>query len=151
MLNVPPVVLYVEDEESDAVLMEIAFKKEGLPEAFRTVGSGRAAMDYLAGAGTYADRGAYPVPQVVLLDLNLPEVHGFEVLEWIRTQPLYGQLPVVVFTSSVREDDEGKARALGANDFVSKPNSPARFREVVRKLREQWLSPGELANGAPAS
>lgn len=121
------------------MLMRIAFVREGLERAFCTVGDGQTAIDYLSGVGRYAVREQYPVPAVVLLDLNLPEVHGFEVLQWIRRHPLHQHLPVVVFSSSVREEDEGKARALGANDFVSKPNSPARFREVVQKLRRDWL------------
>src|SRR5215469_12313991 len=82
-------VLYVEDEEGDRLFMGLAFAKEGLEGALRTVNDGKSAQNYLSGKGMYADREKHPLPTVVLLDLNLPEVHGFEVLEWIRAQPLH--------------------------------------------------------------
>ena len=73
------------------------------------------------GAGPFAERENYPLPGVVLLDLNLPEVHGFEVLKWIRAHPSLRELPVVVFTSSARNEDRDRARLLGANEFMRKP------------------------------
>ena len=134
------IVLYVEDEESDALLMQIAFRLEGLQAGYRTVSNGQAALDYLAGHGEFAKRDRYPLPHVVLLDLNLPEVHGFEVLKWIRAQPAFKTLPVVVFSSSMRAEDQAKARQLEANDFVPKPNSQAVLRKLVRDLKMKWLS-----------
>ena len=103
------------------------------------VNHGQAAIDYLSGAGAFADRENYPLPGVVLLDLNLPEVHGFEVLKWIRTNPSHRQLPVVVFTSSGRTEDRDWALQSGANEFMQKPSSPSMCREVARKLNKQWL------------
>jgi CheY-like chemotaxis protein len=138
-------VLYVEDEESDRLLMELAFAKEGLAGALRTVNDGKAAEDYLSGKEMYADREKHPLPAVVLLDLHLPEVHGFEVLKWIREHPRHSELPVVVFTSSEREEARERARAFRANDFVQKPSSPMRFRDVVKMLNVVWLG----ANGLP--
>ena len=132
-------VLYVEDEESDAMFMERAFAEKGLGEKLRLVGTGRAAIDYLSGSGEFADREKYPVPSVVLLDLNLPQVSGFGVLEWIRNHPDYARLPVVVFSSSTREDDRVKARELGADEFVAKPSSGLKFGEVVEGLQEKWV------------
>ncbi len=132
-------VLYVEDEEGDALFMQRAFAKAGLGAALQTVGDGRAAIDYLAGAGAYADRAQYPVPNVVLLDLNLPVLPGFEVLKWMRSHPGYHATPVVVFTSSSRDEDRVKARELGANEFLEKPNSALLFSSVVQRLREKWL------------
>ena len=80
-----------------------------------------------------------PLPAVVLLDLNLPELHGFEVLKWIRAHPLHAGLPVVIFTSSNHEEDRARAQLTGATEFLRKPGSPLRFGEVVTKLNEQWL------------
>ncbi len=133
------IVLYVEDEESDRLLMRIAFQKTGLEPALRMVNDGQAAIDYLSGAGIYAERAEYPLPAVVLLDLNLPEVHGFEVLKWIRGRPAHSMLPVVVFTSSPREEDRHRAKVLGANEFVQKPGMLGGFQEVARRLHEEWL------------
>lgn len=133
------IVLYVEDEENDALFMERAFAEKGLGEKLRLVATGRAAINYLSGSGEFADRAKYPLPSVVLLDLNLPQVSGFGVLEWVRNHPDYARLPVVVFSSSTREDDRTKARELGANDFVAKPNSGLEFGKVVEELRRKWI------------
>ncbi len=139
MASTKPIVLYVEDEEADRFLVQRAFEKEGLGPALRMVNHGQAAIDYLSGAGLYAERQSYPLPWVVLLDLNLPEVHGFEVLKWIRAHPSHHELPVVVFTSSAREEDCDRSRLLGANEFMQKPGLPSLFQEVVRRLNKQWL------------
>ncbi len=127
--------------------MRFAFEKAGQERALRMVSHGQAAIDYLSGAGAYGERGEYPLPAVVLLDLNLPEVHGFEVLEWIRGQPAHSGLPVVVFTSSPREEDRVKARELGANEFLQKPGMPGGFQEVARRLHAEWVDEAEKAVG----
>jgi CheY-like chemotaxis protein len=131
-------VLYVEDEENDVAFMKRAFKRHGMESALRVVHDGRAVMEYLSGGGKYADRNEYPLPSVVLLDLNLPQVPGFEVLRWMRNDPQLARTPVVVFSSSTLEDDRVKALELGANEFVVKP-SAMRFGEVVEKLRDGWM------------
>jgi DNA-binding response OmpR family regulator len=95
-------------------------------------------IEYLSGAGKYADRKQYPLPSAVLLDLNLPQVPGFEVLRWMRNHPDFARTPVVVFSSSTREDDRAKALELGANEFVVKPSSAMRFGEVAERLRK-WM------------
>jgi PAS domain S-box-containing protein len=133
-------VLYVEDEQTDALFMSTAFADKGLTSAFRLVSDGRAAIEYLSGTGKYADRKEYPLPAVVLLDLNLPQVPGFDVLKWMRNHPDFLATPVIVFTSSVRQEDKVKATELGANEFVAKPSSGMRFGEVVEGLRQRWLS-----------
>ncbi len=121
------------------MLMRLAFQKAGLGPALRMVNHGQAAIDYLSGAGAYGQRAEYPLPAVVLLDLNLPEVHGFEVLKWIRAQPAHSGLPVVVFTSSAREEDRRQAELLGASDYVQKPGVAGGFQQVARRLGEEWL------------
>ncbi len=135
-------VLYVEDEESDATFMERAFAEKGLAQTLRLVATGRAAIDYLSGSGEFGDREKYPEPALVLLDLNLPQVSGFGVLEWIQNNPDYARLPVVVFSSSTRDDDRVKAQELGAHDFIPKPSSGLKFGEVVDFLLERWLTRG---------
>jgi PAS domain S-box-containing protein len=133
-------ILYVEDEETDVLFMSTAFSEKGLASAFRLVSDGRTAIEYLSGTGKYADRGDYPLPAVVLLDLNLPQVPGFDVLKWMRNHPDFLTTPVIVFSSSVREEDRVKAMELGANEFVAKPSSGMRFGEVVERLRHRWLA-----------
>jgi PAS domain S-box-containing protein len=133
-------VLYVEDEESDAVFMQRAFAKKGLAGRLRVAATGRAAIDYLSGAGDYGDREKNPVPNLVLLDLNLPQISGFEVLEWMRNNPDFAHTPAVIFSSSTREDDLAKAKELGADEFVTKPSSGLQFEEVVESLQQRWFS-----------
>jgi CheY-like chemotaxis protein len=136
-------VLYVEDEECDRMFMEAAFRKAGMGEALRAVVDGREAMEYLGGNGAYADRSRHPMPALVLLDLNLPMVSGFDVLKWMRGRPEIAALPVMIFSSSSKEEDRVKARELGASEFVEKPSSAMRFGDVVEELRRKWLQRAE--------
>jgi CheY-like chemotaxis protein len=149
MSKVTAIVLYVEDEEFDRFLMQRAFTKAGLGDCLLVVNDGKAAIHYLSGVGEYADREKYPLPAVVLLDLNLPEIHGFEVLNWIRNQPVHSHLPVVVFSSSELEDDQVRARILGANEFIKKPGSGLSFIDVVQKLNARWLGTEPLGQPSP--
>ena len=82
------VVLYAEDDENDAFLLANAFKRVGIPHRLVVVDDGRAAIDYLAGEGEYADRAQHPLPRLVLLDLKMPAVTGLEVLQWIKGPPV---------------------------------------------------------------
>ncbi len=137
-----PIVLYVEDDEGDRFFMEHAFKTAGLSSALRMVHDGRAAVQYLAGTGQFAERALHPVPRLVLLDLKLPELSGFEVLEWLRKRPEYASLPVIIFSSSSHPDDPVKAKTLGANDYWQKPANGLQYTKLVKLLREKWLSAG---------
>jgi len=132
-------VLYADDEDSDRMFMERAFRQAGLGHVLRTVTDGQEAKDYLRGHGVYEDRNLHPLPAVLLLDLKMPLLGGFEVLEWIRMESDLRRLPVVIFTSSPRVEDKAKAKELGANDFVEKPSAPARYGDVVLQLRDKWL------------
>jgi CheY-like chemotaxis protein len=132
-------VLYVEDEECDLFFMQAAFQKAGLGQALRGLGNGQEAIDYLSGSGAYADRSQHPLPSMLLLDLNLPLVSGFEVLQWLRGRPEFQALPVVIFSSSSEEEDKARARQLGANDYIEKPSSGMHFGRVVQALSEKWL------------
>ncbi len=131
-------VLYVEDEENDAYFMRRSFVRAGLEGCLNVVGDGQAAIDYLAGRGPFADRLKYPLPAVALLDLNLPTVSGFELLQWIRQQAEFQRLPVVIFSSSSRAEDRLRARALGASDYLEKPDSGSEFGGIVEVLNCRW-------------
>lgn len=134
------VILYVEDEDDDVFFMQHAFKKAGVSELLVVVADGKAAMDYLAGEGEYADRARFPMPSIVLLDLNLPIRSGFEVIQWIRGQPALRTLLVVPLTSSGSENDIRRAYALGANAYLIKPPNADRLTEMVRSFKEFWLT-----------
>ena len=139
-------ILYVEDEETDVLLFQHVLAKAGIHNPLQTVKDGKAAKDYLAGNPPFDDRRLYPLPGLVLLDLNLPYWSGFEVLEWIRQQPPLRRLPVVVFTSSCRADDIARAYDAGANAYVVKPNALADLTALTVALRDFWLLHNRLPN-----
>lgn len=136
----PGTILYAEDEPNDILFLELAFKKAGLLHPLKTVTDGEQAQEYLAGAGAFTDRALHPFPCLVLLDINMPRQSGFEVLEWIRRQPGFKSLPVLIFTSSSHPEDMEKARQLAADDYLVKPSDPRKLVDLVKSLRDRWLS-----------
>ena len=132
-------VLYAEDEDNDAYLMQRAFSKAGVSNPLHVVVDGAAAIRYLSGDGEYSDRAKYPLPCLVLLDLNLPRQSGLEVLEWARAQSTLQGLPIVILTSSSQDRDIGSAYELGANGYLVKPPSSDRLIEIVTGLRDVCL------------
>ncbi len=145
------VVLYVEDEEYDVFFMRRAFQKAGLEEKLQTVVDGQEAIDYLAGKAQFGNRVEYPLPAVLLLDLNLPIIPGFEVLQWIRQNPELRKLPVVVFSSSARPEDKAQAKLMGADEYIQKPASALEFASVVNYLKKCWMQGAEQGTGASVS
>ncbi len=119
--------------------MEMAFQKTGIAQALRTAVNGKEAIDYLSGTGPYADRSRHPLPGLVLLDINMPLVSGFEVLKWVREHPKLKALPVVMFSSSSKDEDKAEARELGANDYLGKPQSVTKLYDIVKNLNTTWL------------
>ncbi|MDB6034921.1 MAG: two-component system response regulator [Verrucomicrobiales bacterium] len=139
-METPPV-LYVEDDKNDVLFMKLAFQAAALPYPLQIVWNGQEGLDYLAGAGKFSDRKAFPSPLLVLLDLNLPLKSGFEVLEWIRHQPPLQSLPVVIFSSSAQTHDIERAGALGASEYVEKLSNPTQLGTVLKRLEATWLLP----------
>ena len=132
-------ILYVEDEEGDVLLFRLAFTRACLPNPVQIAVDGAEAIDYLAGNGPFADRTQHPLPALVLLDLNLPKKSGFEVLSWVRQQPQFSCLPVVIYTSSVGLIDKDTAQLLGATDYYIKRSDVNHIAELARSLTERWL------------
>lgn len=117
-----PSILLVEDAIHEAYLIKLALEKKSPSPPLHHVMDGRAAIDYLKGVGRYADRSLFPLPTVVILDLHLPGLHGLEVLAWIRAQPRFAELPVLIFTASIDPKQRSKAEALGATGYLEKPS-----------------------------
>jgi len=114
-------VLHVEDDENDALLLRRACEWAGLPVQLQHVPDGDTAQAYLLGTGDYADREKHPLPHVVVLDLKMPRMDGFELLKWLRAQSGFGSIPVLVFTSSLSRDDKARALANGASSYFVQP------------------------------
>lgn len=132
-------VLYVEDEEADVFFVKRAFARFNVSNPLRVVGNGRDAEDYLAGTGRFNDRQRYPLPALVLLDLKLPGIQGSDVLEWIRQQPQFQSLPVVIFSASHLETDRDRALQLGANDYIVKPIDMTKVPEFLSSVLNRFL------------
>lgn len=139
-------VLLVEDNEDDIVLLERAARKVALACPLQTVRDGDAAVAYLSGSGEYADRTRYPLPRLVLLDLKLPRRSGFEVLVWLRAQPLLRRLPVVVLTTSAQADDVARAYTLGANSYLVKPALYGDLHALLAVVDRYWFGLASLPN-----
>src|SRR5437879_12576270 len=133
-----PFILLVEDDENDAFGMELAFTKIKLSERVRRVCDGASAIEYLEGKGQYSARSEYPLPSVVLVDLHMPRMDGFEVLRWIRQHPNFQHLVVVVLTSSEDDGHIRKALGLGANSYLIKPKTFAEFTNMLESLEAFW-------------
>jgi CheY-like chemotaxis protein len=131
--------LLVEDSQDDVLLIRRAFAKANIHDALQVVRNGEEALAYLKGEGHYSNRTEYPLPDLVLLDLKLPGKDGFEVLQWIRHEPGFSALRVVVLTSSDDIRDVNRAYQLGANSFVVKPVDGNDFVSIVQALQGFWL------------
>jgi len=133
------IILLAEDREDDVLLIRRAFQKADILNPIYVVGDGQEAIAYLAGEGKYANRAEYPLPDLLLLDLKMPRMDGFQVLTWIRQQPSFSTLRVVVLTSSEDFGDVNLAYKQGANSFLVKPLDFESFIETARIVREYWL------------
>ena len=133
------VILIVEDREEDILLMQSAFEKADLKNPVQFVRTGEDAIAYLSGEGQFSNRSQYPIPVLVLLDLKLRGIDGFEVLSWIRQQHRFRTLPVVVLTASRHMDDVNRAYRLGANSFFVKDLGFQQTVVLSRLMLEHWL------------
>src|SRR5436190_18241009 len=118
-------ILVAEDDPNDAFFLERAFDKGGVKVPIRFLNDGQQVIDYLQRKPPFTDYPARDVPTLLLLDLKMPRMNGFDVLEWIQHRPGLEKMTVVVFTSSGLEEDKRRAFALGADDYVVKPTYPA--------------------------
>jgi CheY-like chemotaxis protein len=145
--HAPQTVLYVEDSTADYELLELASRKCGTPFSLRRASDGEQAIAYLSGMGTYADRDEHPVPDLVLLDLIMPRLDGFELLGWIRSNPTTKSLPVVVLAGSSFRADVRRALELGANSYAVKPSRFEELQVLIDQIADVWLAreqiPGE--------
>lgn len=137
-MNENRAILLVDDSENDICLVRVAFDNAGITNPIHEVHNGDEAVAYLQGEPPFEDRSRFPLPALMLLDLNMPTRNGFQVLEWLRAQPGLKRINVVIFTASLREEDVDRAFDLGANSFLVKPSSIEGLTAICRCLRD-WM------------
>lgn len=134
-------ILLVEDLSSDAVLLREALRDAGLADDLILAHDGQEALDILLGGG--------PLPQLLLLDLNLPKLSGREVLDRVRAEPRLQELPIVVLTTSISAADVAFAYSHRANAYVRKPNGFVALSGVARAIRDFWARTATLPSAYP--
>jgi len=142
------IILLVEDSATDEELTLRALRKNNVANEVVVARDGAAALDYLFFQGEHQNRDPDEVPQVILLDLNLPKIDGLEVLRRIRADERTKFLPIVILTSSKEDKDLLQGYASGANSYVVKPVDFTQFADAVRQLGMYWLV---LNQGVPTS
>lgn len=134
-----PVILLVDDSESDIALLRQAFAKAGMQRPLQVVRDGVDAMSYLLGRGDFADRESFPMPSVLIIDVNMPRLNGLELLTWLRTQPEFSHLMVIVLTGDARIEAINHAYHLGANSYLLKPTRHDHLIDLVNCFFRYWV------------
>jgi CheY-like chemotaxis protein len=132
-----PVVLLAEDDPNDVFFMRRALTKAEITFPLNVVNDGQEAIDYLAGTDKFGDRTQYPLPSLILLDLKMPFLDGFEVLAHMQSQPSLKDIPVLVLTSSAEDRDRQRAAELGAKGYFVKPPTRETVTEILGFLNSR--------------
>jgi len=128
----------VDDSENDLMLMRAAFQMAKCNILLQEARNGEEAIAYLKGEEPYGDRNKFPLPIVMLLDLNMPKKNGFDVLAWVRAQPGLKRLAIIILTASMRGEDLERVFDLGATSFLVKPSSLEALAAMMRRLCD-WI------------
>jgi CheY-like chemotaxis protein len=132
-------ILLADDSKDDLEALQRALHNSGIANPIFITRNGNQVIDYLMGQGMYADRNSFPVPAILLLDLNMPGVDGFDVLEWCKTQPGLENLLIVVLSGHHGVREVNQAYALGADSFLFKPCKEADLHILIRGFPEYWI------------
>jgi CheY-like chemotaxis protein len=135
-----PAVLVADDDANDVFFLRRAFQKAGFSCPILEVPDGERAICYLSGSDGFADRSRFPIPALLFLDLKMPKVSGFEVLEWLQKHQDLATMKVVVLSSSNLPGDMQKARALGAHDYRVKPADIDDMIAMVKEVASRWFN-----------
>jgi len=133
------ILLLAEDREDDVFFMERAIQRKQLPCILRAVTDGEQALEYLEGKGDFANRNAFPLPSLVLLDIKMPKGDGFEALKRIRANHELARLPVVMFSTSKYQKEIDLAYDLCASGYMVKPSDPDELDKVLEPLIKFWF------------
>jgi CheY-like chemotaxis protein len=130
--------LLIEDSENDAILFRQALESCNLEARLTWVEDGSGAVAYLEGRAPYADRAQYPMPDLIVADLKMPKIGGFEFLDWLRQHPKYTGIPAIILSSTSLERDIVRAYDLGAKAFHVKPSTFTELAQLIRAAHGFW-------------
>ncbi len=148
MLPLAPILL-AEDEETDVIILRMALEQAGISNPLIVARDGEEVIQYLTGRFPYSDRLKYPLPALIILDLKMPRMTGFEVLSWLAARHDLGDLPAIVLSSSSYDEDIQKARQLGVREYFVKPHSFDSLVNIMQQISRRWLSHPDSKLHAP--
>ena len=141
-----PFILIADDDEEDRILIKKALKSTPIDDRTKFVVNGEELIFYLEGEGKYSDRNDYPMPDIILLDLNMPRKDGREALKEIKNNDNLKHIPIIVLTTSKAEEDIVKTYNLGVNSFITKPVTYASLVKTMKTISEYWFETVKLPN-----
>lgn len=144
MIEKPVRILLVEDDPSHRLLIRKNLENHGVSNDIIEAEDGQEALDYIYGAGVYADRKKYPMPDLVILDIKMPRMDGFGVLERLKSDPKTKRIPVIMLTTSSRDEEIAKGYEYGANAYVTKPLDFSEFAQKLHDLKMFWVLTAEI-------
>jgi len=136
-----PLILLVEDDPNDALLAKCALERAGVTSPITHLSDGEEAVNYLAGYPPFHDRAKHPLPSLILLDLKMPKLTGFEVLNWLQSRPELAKIPVVILTGSMLSEDREQARQFGVVGFEVKPVEFEQMVAIAQNIKVRFPSP----------
>ena len=138
-------IMHVEDDENDAFLLGRAMGIANVAHPVQAMKNAALAVNYLLGIPPFENRHHHPLPSLILLDWNMPQLGGLEFLKWRESQPMIKRVPVIVLTSSQQTTDVTAAYEAGANGYLTKPVSFNGFVEMAKAIRMYWLMQNHYA------
>lgn len=139
------VILHVEDDPIHRLLVRKNLINHSVTNKVIEVEDGQKAIDYLYGRGEYVDRKTYPLPDLILLDIKMPVMNGFEVLEELKNDPEMKHIPIIMLTTSTKEEEIARGYKTGANAYVTKPIDFSEFAKKLKDLNLFWTLTAERA------
>lgn len=143
-MNTIPILL-AEDDENDVIFIRHAFREAKISNPLQLVETGTEAMEYLAGEGKFTDRNQFPLPCLMLMDINIPARTGVEVLQWMREKPELRHIIVIMWTASTHVSLIRQAYQLGVNSFLIKPENLVELTNLAHLLKAYWLQANQLS------